>query len=266
MNKVYFVSGVNGVGKSSLMPHLRELLPTDKYSVVDFDSRGVPDGADHAWRQEEVKHWVEEGVKATSAGKELIICGFVKPGDFEDTTPLEVKIIVLDADEETIRKRLTSRYTKDGIFDEEQKVIGKPVTEFIAGNVWYAKKMREESAADGLPIIDTSTLTPQEVARLVAEIVTHELSVQECTRILKEEFPYVYEWKDKPDTKYPLHTHKGKVSWFILVGSITLYFPGEEKKYLPITRVDIPVGVEHSAAVGSEGCTFIVGEEIEGDS
>ncbi|MDB5189304.1 MAG: hypothetical protein JWL82_261 [Parcubacteria group bacterium] len=46
--KTYFISGVNGVGKSTLMPHLREILPEEKYSIVDFDSRGVPDDADHA--------------------------------------------------------------------------------------------------------------------------------------------------------------------------------------------------------------------------
>ncbi|CAN5684623.1 hypothetical protein BH11PAT2_BH11PAT2_03900 [soil metagenome] len=171
MSKVYFISGVNGVGKSSLMPHLRELLPADTYSVVDFDSRGVPDGADRNWRQLEAKYWIEEGVKAWVESKELVICGFVKPTDFEEVTA-EVKIIVLDADPETIRKRLVGRYTKGGIFDENQKVIGKPVTEFIEGNVWYAKKMREESLADGLSVIDTSTLSPKEVAEQAAEIIT----------------------------------------------------------------------------------------------
>jgi broad-specificity NMP kinase len=173
MNKIYFISGVNGVGKSSIMPYLRELLPADKYSVIDFDSRDVPDGADHNWRRAEAKHWIEEGLKAANENKELIICGFVKPDDFEES-PLEVKIIVLDADPETVRKRLTGRYTKDGVFDETQKVIGKPVNEFIESNVWYAKKMREESIADGLPVIDTSLLTSEQVARKVVEIIVQE--------------------------------------------------------------------------------------------
>lgn len=46
---VYFVSGVCGVGKSSIMPYLKELLPADNYDVRDFDERGVPDGADSNW-------------------------------------------------------------------------------------------------------------------------------------------------------------------------------------------------------------------------
>ena len=166
MNKIWFISGVNGVGKSSVMPFLRELLPPEKYQVVDFDSRGVPDGADRNWRIAEAAHWVEVGVHANQAGKELIVCGFAKPQDFAGLQkPIEVKIIVLDADERTIRNRLVGRYTKDGVFDEEQKVIGKPVQEFIDGNIYYAKQMREESIADGLTVIDTSLLSPEKVAR-----------------------------------------------------------------------------------------------------
>lgn len=168
----YFISGVNGVGKSSVMPFLRTLLPES--TVVDFDSRGVPDGADKNWRIAEATHWANEGIAASASGKLFIVCGFVKPQDFADLSEAlrsEIKIIVLDADEETVRRRLMGRYTKDGVFDENQKVIGKPVREFIDGNVWYAKKMREESVEDGLPVIDTSKLTSEEVARKILEII-----------------------------------------------------------------------------------------------
>lgn len=172
--KIYFISGVNGVGKSTLIPHLRIQLPADKYVVHDFDARGVPDGADHNWRKSEIRHWLEEGTKAAKEGKGTIICGFAKPEDFDGLTRAEtpeIEVIVLDADPETIRTRLTNRYTKDGVFDENQKVIGKPVTEFIAGNVWYAKKMREECEAAGCKIIDTSSITPEEVARQIVGFI-----------------------------------------------------------------------------------------------
>ena len=130
------------MGKSTLIPHLKELLPNEAYDIRDFDERGVPDGADSNWRKSEQGYWLSEGRRLSEDKKELIVCGFVKATDFEDLG--NVKIIVLDADPEIIRKRLVGRYTKDGIFDESQKVIGKPVNEFIEGNVWYAKKMKEE--------------------------------------------------------------------------------------------------------------------------
>ncbi len=173
--KIYFLTGVCGVGKSTLIPHLKSLLPVEKYDVRDFDERGVPDGADHAWRMNEVKRWLEEGTRSAKEGKSTIICGFAKKKDFEGplsaNTP-EVELILLDADAETIRSRLTGRYTKDGVFDESQKVIGKPVNEFIASNVWYCKIMKEECVADGCKVIDTSLATPLEVARQVVAFLS----------------------------------------------------------------------------------------------
>lgn len=154
------------------MPYLRQLLPTS-FVVLDFDSRGVPDGADHAWRKSEAAHWIAEGTTYQERGQRLIVCGFVKPNDFDSTAPGEPQIIVLDADANTIRERLMGRYTKNGFFDETQTVIGKPVQEFIDGNVWYSQKMREESAGEGLPLVDTSNKTPEEVAREVVRIITN---------------------------------------------------------------------------------------------
>lgn len=170
--KIIFISGVCGVGKSTLMPYLRELLPAS-FVVLDFDSRGVPNGADHAWRKKEVAHWVTEGFTHQERGQSLVVCGFVKPSDFDPAQLEQITIIVLDADANTIRERLMGRYTVHGVFDENQTVIGKPVQEFIGGNVWYSQKMREESASEGLPLIDTSNKTPEEVAREVAHIITN---------------------------------------------------------------------------------------------
>ena len=138
--KIYFISGVCGVGKSAILPYIKNLLPREKYDVRDFDERGVPDGADRAWRKSEIKKWLEIGTSAIQKGISTIICGFVETVDFEamdSKNSPEIEVILLDADTETIRKRLTGRYTEDGLFDENQKVTGKPVSKFIEENVYY---------------------------------------------------------------------------------------------------------------------------------
>jgi quercetin dioxygenase-like cupin family protein len=81
----------------------------------------------------------------------------------------------------------------------------------------------------------------------------------------KKEFPHVYTWVDEPFTEYPEHAHKGNVSLFITHGSVT-FFGSIEKTLKAGDRFDVPVGVLHTAKVGSDGCEYIVGEEIEGDS
>lgn len=86
--------------------------------------------------------------------------------------------------------------------------------------------------------------------------------------ILKSEgFVHIYDWHDEAGTNYESHSHKGKVSIFIESGSVTFIFSdGTTKIVSSGERFDVPVGLEHSAIVGPEGCDYIVGEMIEGDS
>ena len=84
--------------------------------------------------------------------------------------------------------------------------------------------------------------------------------------LVDEGFVHIYEWRDEPDTEYPAHAHQGAVSMYILEGGITFWFEGEEIELKQGDRFDAPLGKEHTAKVGSGGCTFLVGEMIEGYS
>lgn len=179
MNRIYFISGVNGIGKTSIMPFLQASLPANQFEIHDFDERGVPANADGNWRILETKYWVDLGVELLLEGKSLIVCGFVKPADFREmlsSDTLCITLIFLDATPEIIRQRLVGRYTKDGYFDESQMVIGKPVNVFIDGNIWISAQMKESFRKLNFPIIDTSNLTPEEVAKKVADIILTKIN------------------------------------------------------------------------------------------
>jgi quercetin dioxygenase-like cupin family protein len=92
------------------------------------------------------------------------------------------------------------------------------------------------------------------------------MNTDELKKKLKDEgFGHVYEWHDEPNTKYEEHAHKGKVSIYVTRGSAT--FSGDFNVTVKAgERFDVPVGAKHSAVVGPEGCDWVVGEEIEGDS
>jgi len=174
MNKIYFISGVNGIGKTTIMSPLGALLPGNKYEIHDFDERGVPANADGAWRISETKHWINKGIELNRGNKSIIVCGFIKPADLQDflsDKSLGVTLILLDARPETIRQRLIGRYTKNGYFDESQTVIGKPINTFIDGNIYILQQMKKLFEELDCPIIDTSDITPEEVARQVAELI-----------------------------------------------------------------------------------------------
>lgn len=84
-------------------------------------------------------------------------------------------------------------------------------------------------------------------------------------KTLETEYPIVYEWQDAPNTIYPEHSHQGKVSLYVTHGSVT-FFGGIEKTVNAGERIDIPPKILHSAKVGNEGCSYIVGQEIKNDA
>lgn len=176
MSKIFFITGVNGVGKSTIVSYLKQILYEDKFVVYDFDARGVPPDADRRWRISETKYWLSEGNRLSKEGKNTVICGFVKPSDFEEYNLInrespEIILILLDAKSEIIRQRLINRYTKNGIFDQSQTVIGKPIDKFINDNVWFAEQIKSEFEKLNSSIIDTSNLIPEEVAKKTAKII-----------------------------------------------------------------------------------------------
>jgi quercetin dioxygenase-like cupin family protein len=93
-----------------------------------------------------------------------------------------------------------------------------------------------------------------------------ELSERCIQTLEKEGFPYVYEWKDEPGTVYPEHLHQDKVSIFITEGSLELKIGDESYLLKAGDRFNIPPQVPHSGVVGQEGCQYVVGEMIDGDS
>ena len=86
-------------------------------------------------------------------------------------------------------------------------------------------------------------------------------------KIFEEEgFKNIYVWRDDPRKIYPPHKHKGKVSFVVLAGNISMNVGGHNTMVRVGERIDIPIGVEHTGLVGPKGCQYIVGEMIEGDS
>lgn len=90
--------------------------------------------------------------------------------------------------------------------------------------------------------------------------------MNEIEKLKNEGFAHVYEWTDNPNTEYAEHSHKGKVSFCVIKGSITINVNGIHATVQEGERFDVPAEISHTAKVGVEGCTFVVGEETKGDS
>lgn len=93
-----------------------------------------------------------------------------------------------------------------------------------------------------------------------------ELSERCIQTLEKEGFPFVYEWKDEPGTVYPEHKHQDKVTIFVTEGSLELTIKGEKHLLRAGDCFNIPPNTGHSGIVGPQGCQYVVGEMIDGDS
>ncbi len=85
-------------------------------------------------------------------------------------------------------------------------------------------------------------------------------------KLIDEGFVHIYEWKDEGGKSYASHAHKGKVVLYIIQGSIEFTFGDSKQLVHTGDRFDVPPGGVHTAIVGPDGCEYIVGEMIEGDS
>ena len=84
-------------------------------------------------------------------------------------------------------------------------------------------------------------------------------------RLKSEGFPVVYEWHDEAGKVYREHDHKDKVSFFVTRGNVSLFIAGEKIDIVAGERFDVPPKTLHTATVGEDGCSYVVGQMTEDD-
>ncbi|MBU1092428.1 hypothetical protein KJ836_02040 [Patescibacteria group bacterium] len=173
--KVYFISGVSGVGKSSVIKHLKVMLPVDAYDIRDFDERGVPAGGGHEWHNKETLYWLETATENAKLGKSTIVCGFVEPGRFWKVYSKEkhppAQLVMLHASNDTIKKRLLGRYRTPESIAEINRAAGVPLDKFVEDILSAVPWLYDIFKKEGAPIIDTENKTPEEVAQEIVELL-----------------------------------------------------------------------------------------------
>ncbi|MFE6996686.1 AAA family ATPase [Microbacterium sp. NPDC057659] len=75
------VTGASGTGKSTALDALSRVDLGRQVTCVEFDSIGVPEGADASWRHGAVEHWVRFAIDAQGRGEHVLLFGQVPPGE-----------------------------------------------------------------------------------------------------------------------------------------------------------------------------------------
>jgi len=74
---LFSVTGASAAGKSTVLAHLEHVAWGVPIRLVEFDSVGVPAGADTAWRHGAVERWVADALQHEKRGVHTVLCGQV---------------------------------------------------------------------------------------------------------------------------------------------------------------------------------------------
>ncbi len=161
---IYFVTGVNGAGKSTIVPLLKKKL-SSSFLIYDFDEVGVPENVDAKWRQDTTAYWMDIAIKNSKNNVKTVVCGLTKPSEVHEIKKskknLRVKIACLDLYAKDIEKRLKKRFKKSGSISNLKKVTGLTVKECIRANINHAKLMRKECRSSKCKFFNTSRTVPE---------------------------------------------------------------------------------------------------------
>jgi len=80
-------------------------------------------------------------------------------------------------------------------------------------------------------------------------------------KLAQEGFTSIEVGTDSAGMEYPLHKHDTYVEHVILAGEMRLTIEGETCDLKPGDRWGAPAGAMHSAKIGPEGCTYLIGEK-----
>lgn len=75
------LTGASGVGKSTALDAIAEAFEGRPVTCVEFDSVGVPPGADTVWRHRVLERWVRRAVEEQREGRDFVLCGQVPVGE-----------------------------------------------------------------------------------------------------------------------------------------------------------------------------------------
>ncbi|KRC61812.1 hypothetical protein ASE14_13455 [Agromyces sp. Root81] len=161
---------------------------------MEFDSIGVPDDADTAWRHGAIEHWAQQALAAQADGAHVLLCGQVPMGELlaaPSADRLEgIAVCLLHCSPEVRSERLLQRgedpgaimhHNRFGDWFRAHTIDPTHAPEVI--RVSSDVPMQWSRWADARPgdpqwraeIVDTDSLTPAQTARLVEAWVRGEL-------------------------------------------------------------------------------------------
>jgi quercetin dioxygenase-like cupin family protein len=89
-------------------------------------------------------------------------------------------------------------------------------------------------------------------------------TLENITRLMKDEGLRPYMWVNTPNFRYPVRSHGYSKTLYCVQGSLEITFPQTKQRVTLRAgdRVDVPRGVRYSAIIGPGGAQCVEGSEL----
>jgi len=155
--KTYFITGAEGVGKSTILEKIKIRFPFMK--IYDFDEVGVPDNPPLSWRLNTTKHWIKKFIKNQKAEASSCVLGLCFPEEIKKMNDFEklnnVSFCLLDVNKKERKKRLINRKASQEVIDDDRCLL----------------ELRSQFQKMKNSVIDTSNLSIEEVSNSVIKFM-----------------------------------------------------------------------------------------------
>lgn len=156
-NKVYFIIGASGSGKTTILHLFHQNTPHD-LTLLHFDSIGVPSfalmekeyGSIEEWQRMKTIDWMKKIKTEHLSSSSVLFDAQIRPSYIEESCNLleiSFEIVLFDCSDEERKKRLFSR--------EQPELAGENMMQ-------WAAFLRKESQTNHYKIIDNSHMTEEE--------------------------------------------------------------------------------------------------------
>lgn len=149
-----FITGAEGVGKSSVLNLLKKEFP--KIDFHDFDEEGVPINPPLQWRLDTTLRWIKKSIENQKKNISTCIVGLCFPNEIKNYKEFnelkDVKFFLLDINKEERKKRLQKRNASEEVIRDTECLF-------------ELKRQIKEN------VIDTSNLSIKEVFEKLKEVI-----------------------------------------------------------------------------------------------
>lgn len=169
---ILFLSGASGVGKTSVLDCLKRRHTSPNWVFLHYDSVGVPPvdemirqaGSPEHWQEITTHRWIEK-IITDYRDKHIVIIEGQSNLDFVEAAcrRFNIKrfiIVLLDCDWETMITRLQLNRGQPELANAEMRI--------------WADFLRGQAQRKGLPVIETSHQTLEQVAEYIENVILAE--------------------------------------------------------------------------------------------